>query len=52
MATKAFDVLPRNTTSTAEYAAVAVNTSCFLACVNIEQEAEKSSVKMKIVRIW
>lgn len=47
-----FEVLPRNTTSTAEYAAVAAKTSCFFACVKIEQEAEKSSVKMKIVRIW
>lgn len=47
-----FDVFPRNTTSTAEYAAVAANTSCLFAWVKIEHEAEKSRVKAKIVMIW
>ena len=50
--TMILDVFPRKTTNTAEYAAVAVKTSCLLAFVNIEHEAEKASVNKKTVRIW
>jgi len=46
-----FEVLPRKTTNTAEYAAVAVKTSCLFAFVKIEQEAENANVKKKTVRI-
>lgn len=44
-----FEVLPKNTTSTAQYAAVAVKTSCLLAFVKIEHEAEKAMVNEKTV---
>lgn len=43
------DVLPKKTTSTAQYAAVAVKTSCFLALVKIEQEAEAIKVDRNMV---
>ena len=43
------EVLPKNTTSTAQYAAVAVKTSCFLALVKIEQEAEAIRVDPNMV---
>ena len=52
MPIQTLEVLAINTTSTAEYAAVAANTCCFVACVKMEHEAEKSKVKMKTVRIW
>ena len=44
------EVLPKNTTSTAQYAAVAVKTSCFLAFVKIEQKADAAKVNKKMVR--
>lgn len=44
-------VLPRKTTRTAQYAAVAVKTSCRFALVKTEHEAEKTKVKRKMVRI-
>ena len=43
------EVFPKNTTSTAQYAAVAVKTSCFLALVKMEQEAEAIRVNRNIV---
>ena len=46
------DVLPKNTTSTAQYAAVAVKTSCFLAFVKIEQKAEAAMVNKNMVSTW
>ena len=45
------EALPKKTTSTAQYAAVAVKTSCLLAFVKIEHEAEKAMVNEKIVTI-
>lgn len=39
------EVLPKITTSTALYAAVAAKTSCLRAFVKIEQHAEKVNVK-------
>ena len=47
-----WEVLPKNTTSTAQYAAVAVKTSCFLALVKMEQEAEAITVDRNIVSTW
>lgn len=44
-------MFPRKTTRTAQYAAVAVKTSCRLALLNTEHEAENTSVKTKMVRI-
>ena len=46
-----FDVFPKNTTNTAQKAAVAVKTSCRLARVKREQEPEKVSVNRNIVMI-
>lgn len=46
------EVLPRNTTSTAQYAAVAVKTSCFLALVKMEHEAEANRVDSNMVSTW
>lgn len=43
------EVLPKNTTKTARYAAVAVKTSCLLALVKIEQEAEAIRVDKDMV---
>ena len=43
------EVLPKNTTNTAQYAAVAVKTSCFLALVRIEQEVEAIRVDRNMV---
>lgn len=47
-----FEVFPKNTTSTAQYAAVAAKTSCLLAFVKIEHEAEKAIVNEKTVTSW
>jgi len=47
-----FEVLPRKTTNTALYAAVAVRTSWRRAFVKIEHEAAKKRVNKKTVRIW
>ena len=44
-----FEVFPKNTTSTAQYAAVAAKTSCLLAFVKIEHEVEKAIVNEKTV---
>jgi len=46
-----FEVLPRKTTNTALYAAVAVRTSWRRAFVKIEHEAAKKRVNRKMVRI-
>ena len=43
------EVLPKNTSKTAQYAAVAVKTSYFLALVKIEQEAEAIRVDKNMV---
>ena len=47
-----FCVLPKNTTKTAQYAAVAAKTSCLRALVKIEQQAANVRVKKNITRIW
>ncbi len=46
-----FEVLPKDTTSTALYAAVAVKTSRLRAFVKIEQHVEKARVKNRTTSI-
>lgn len=48
---KPFDALPKKTTRTALYAAVAAKTSCRRAFVKIEQESENTNVNRKTVTI-
>jgi len=42
-------MFPMNTTSTAQYAAVAPNTSCLFALVNTETAVAKISAKMRVI---
>ena len=46
------EVMPQNTARNAQYAAVAVNTSCFRALVKIEQEAEANRVDRNMLSTW
>ena len=47
--TVTLEALPKKTTSTAQYAAVAVKTSCLFTFIKIKHEAEKATVNEKIV---
>jgi hypothetical protein len=45
----ACSMFPMNTTSTAQYAAVAPKTSCLFALVNTETAVAKISAKMRVI---
>ena len=46
------EVLPKNITSTPQYAAVPANTSCLLAFVTVVKQMEKANVKRKTTSTW